>query len=239
MRFLLLAYLIISSIKSFATANCGQALAEARPLNFRQVEIYRRNNNVGQQQVGDLHFKTWFEVGPFTEGVSNFIGMTEDGHIYHLISWQDRKIARLLSGQRVFKSIYLRDGHLLTATDQNDNLLFYSPSTWLTSPLKSLMQKGLTYTVAGSATAVAVLSFLFPDLMSMQLAPVITTSAVAFSTFFAMVQRYDRLNTFPDGFIEGHEVNPRDLALTSWAPPEENSLAPRTPAEATEDHRKP
>lgn len=251
MRFSFFILTFILSSSAFA-ADCRLALGEKRPLSFRNVEVFRRNNNIGQQQVGDIHFTQWFEVGSADEHVSSFIGMTSEGHVYHLIQWKDRRVARLLSGERQFKEILMRDGYTLAGLDTQDNLLFYSPSKWLLSPLKSTVKQGLAYTAVGSGAAAAVLAFFFPDLMSMgfdlgfvtaPIAPLFITSSIGFQTFFVMLMRYERLNTFPDGFVDlvsfNNKEKLREGLASHWNPPPLDSLAPRGPEAATEDHRKP
>lgn len=242
MRFSFLVFLFTLSANALATSSAAQtctfALAEKRPIEFKNVEVFRRNNNVGQQQVGDLTFEQWFSVGPFAENVENFIGLTKDGHIYHLVKWNNRTVARLLSGHRIFKEIYLRDGRILSAENEKKQILFYSPSAWLTSPKKAVLKHGFLSAV-GSAAAISAISFVYPDFLTMDYAQLVAGSGIGLQTFLLMLVRYDYLNTFPDGFVETPHLIGRDLALTDWTPPQQDELTPPVPAYATEDVRKP
>lgn len=245
MRVLLSIFILSVSLNSFAKNDCTLALASQSPLLFRNVEVFRRNNNIGLQQVGDIRFKEWFEVGPFVDGVSNFIGLTDEGSIYHLVQWQNRRVARLLSGEKKFQSIHFQNNSELKARDESGQLLTYSAIKWLTSPVKSIVKEGLTITAIGSATAVATLAYFFPDVMAMgfdtaffkiPIMPVFLSGSIAFQTFFVMLFRYERLNTFPDGFTD-HAAD--ENTANHWIAPDVESLPPPMPEAAIEDQRKP
>ena len=211
-------------------------LSEQRPLNFRNVEVFRRNNTVGLQQKGELNFEKWFEVGPESKEVVGFIGLTKDGRVYHVLQWKTRRIAYLLSGVRTIKDIYLDNKERLIVVDQKNQVWLYSPSKWLSSPVKSIVAKGVAMTTAGSAAIWGTLAIFFPDLIqSSPLVPTFLSISIGFQTFFTMLTRYEYLNNQPDGFVSldsGYEVGTQ-----TWNPPDLSSLPPCPNEEACEDIR--
>lgn len=226
--------------------DCGQylhkhgiqsvSLSEQRPLSFRNVEVFRRNNTVGLQQKGELIFEKWFEVGPESKEVVGFIGLTKEGRVYHLLQWKNRRIAYLLSGVRTIKDIFLDNEERLIAVDQNNQVWLYSPSKWLSSPLRFITQKGMAITVAGSAALWGTLAIFFPELIqSSPLVPAFLSVSIGFQTFFTMLARYEHLNNQPDGFISLDSDT--KVEAQTWQPPDLSLLPPCPNEEACEDIR--
>lgn len=214
-----------------------------RTLTFKNVEVFRRNNNLGQQQIGDINLEKWFEIGPLVEGLSNYIGLTKEGKVYHLVQWKDRKIARLLSGKRQIKEISLSEEGLLKAIDDKNERLVYSAAKWNYSPARMLLKKVVTMTSAVTASSTAVLALIFPEVMDMGLhiseltlpfIPVLIASATAMETAFFQVNRFDQMNTYTDGFVSLNAPNKEDLIdSTDWSVKNLEAL-PKPVEEATE-----
>lgn len=238
--------------------------SQERPLTFKKVEVLRRNNHVGLQQVGDIQFEKWIEVGPFAEGVYNQIGLTKEGKLYHLVNWKSRKIARLLSGDQFFKSLFLFKNKFIIAVDFSGEVFVFSPSKWLLSPLKDSLRRGIAIWTGTSLAVTALVGLVFPDMVgagsqsfsNLSMTAGFVATITAMNTFFIMVQRYDRLNTFPNGFIplgfkftqgveslqkqllEISEQKIEQLSVETYLKtPDLDSLDPQMPEAATEDIR--
>ena len=239
-------------------------LPQDRKLTFNNVQVYRRNNNVGLQQVGVIEFQKWIEVGPFAENVYNHVGLTAEGRLYHLVQWKNQRVARLLGGRREFKNFFFLNNEVLAAVDAQNAVFLYAPAKWITSPLKSTLKTGTLITGGFSAALTAAISYFAPEMMTIGFqvgetmvptAGFAIASVVGMNTFFVMLQRYERLNTFPDGFVKttlvfkDPETLKNDLlgidqkalreffARQALQPPERHQLDPEMPEMATEDIR--
>lgn len=226
------------------------ATAQNTMLTFKDVEVFRRNNGIGLQQVGEIQFEKWIEVGSeeeFNNGIHSYIGLTKEAKVYHLIQWKNRKIARLLSGVKSIKDIYLSNKETLIAVDQNDHMLMYLHSLWLRSPAASAKALWLKTTLIGSAAAVTALSLLFPELMNMgydtglftvPIPPVFLSTSIALQSFFMALIHYEYLNNNPDGFTDAYfELYDEKQMKTDWSAPPPSSLPPPMPDMATESIR--
>lgn len=234
-----------------------------RKMTFAGAEVYRRNNQLGIQQVGKVEFEKWIEVGPYAteDTIYNFIGITKAGRLYHAIRWKGvRSVAWLMSGQREINRIFMLKNEVLVAVDKDSQVLIYSPSKWLTSPLKQNLKRGVAVWAAVTTAVSAVFTAIFPESLSMGfsdssfIVPVLGISSVtAMNTAFVMLNRYERLNTFPDGFIETGIKYTNDQQLQSdlltrysqvdlqqffasqhFLPPDLSTLDPALPEVATE-----
>lgn len=251
------------------SASAGAALerAQDRPLNFKNVEVYRRNNGVGLQQVGDLQFEKWIELPISRPGAENFIGLTRDRRIYHLVHWRGRSIARLLNGpggeREKIREIFLYRDQILVAVTSESEIKIYSPMKWLKSPMRSVFLKGTGFWGASTAVGIGALYLFAPDLRVMGMSdefllPVSASFIGAvnvMNSFFFMLFHYEHENTFPDGFVPSTirftdvVKLERDLAnltpeqvnslLTAehFYPPAEEDLFPPLPELAREDIR--
>lgn len=241
--------------------------AQDRPLNFKNVEVYRRNNGVGLQQVGDLRFEKWIELPISRPGADNFIGLTRDWSIYHLVHWQGRSIARLLNGpsgeREEIREIFLFQDEILVAVTSESKVKIYSPLKWLKSPMKSVFQKGAVFWGASTAVGIGALYLLAPDLRAMGMSDELLLPMSAsfigaanfMNSFFFMLFHYEHYNTFPDGFVgssirftdvtklekELANLTPEQvkslLTAEHFYPPAEEDLFPSMPELAREDIR--
>jgi hypothetical protein len=178
---------------------------QARSLLFKRLEVFRRNNSLGMQQQGEVTFSRWIEIPPFQENIFNYIALTPEGRLYHVVDGVDRQMARLLSGPLQIEQFYIYKKSVLVAVDSNQRLLFFNPQKWMNKPLKGLLQKGfLAWASITSLATVSLYQFL-PD--SLGTSSIVLMSgaagvASAINTFLVMLARYDRLNTYPDGFVD-------------------------------------
>jgi hypothetical protein len=188
------------------------------PITFSQVEVFRRNNDIGIQQKGEMHFEQWSEL-TFEylnteldhEEVANIIGRTPDGRIYHLIKYQQRTLARLLSGDMRFTHFELSNKGRLVAWNDQGQSWAYSPELWSLSPKKTVLKTwaklwGLTTAplVLGKIILIEDFNFQTEILgmsLSLPLIEIFMASVVAMSSGFAMLSKYEHLNTYPNGFI--------------------------------------
>lgn len=180
--------------------------SQKRPLEFTKTEVFRRNNDIGQQQVGTLHIKKWFELPPYDQGYYNFVGIADDGKLYHVIDWEGkRRLARLLGGQRQFQDLALMNGELLVAVDLQGKIFVYSPDRWAKSPRNKIITQ--TFLISGGLFSAMAASFYVttPEAFDSSLGPMILGASAVVSflqTGFWGLFRYERLNTYPDGFIK-------------------------------------
>ncbi len=180
--------------------------SQHRPLVFTNTEVHRRNNNMGQQQVGELRLDSWFELPPYDSGFYNFVGITKGGQIYHVIDWEGhRRIARLLSGTRLYVELYLLNGQLLVAQDQNGDLFVYSPEVWRKSPLKKIVKQAMAFNSLLFISATSIFYSMAPSAVEELLFPIVASVigvSTSLQTSFWALFKYERLNTYPDGFIK-------------------------------------
>jgi len=229
---------------------------QVRPLVFTNTDVFRRNNDIGLQQVGEIRLEKWIEIDFNPEhDYYNFIGLTQEGAIYQAIDWHgQRRIARQLSGEQFYKDLYVINDQIIAAVAQGGEVYLYSPYLWKKSPRSQLIKRGAALWAGISSLTTVGLYMFNPDI-----APVLSVAAsvaAAMQVGFVMLFRYDRENTFPDGFVktdlvisspevaEGilSNLTPEQLRrFLLWddlAVPERNSLFPQLPEEATEDIRR-
>lgn len=196
-------------------------------IYFSQAEIFRRNNDYGLQQLGGLKFILWseltFEFNPELQSqASTIVGLTTSGEIYHLIKFNDRTIARKLSGTSIFKTFSLTNKGRLLAIDENNNNFLFSADLWLESPKKSILKRWLKLWGTVSVGAIGAKFILLNDYylpieifnrtVNLPALEVFFSSVVALSSGFAMLSRYEHLNTHPNGFIKISN----SYSLDSW-----------------------
>lgn len=210
--FILFALVVFSSPASWAVFRCQEIFRfvnieapQERTLLFKRLEVFRRNNNIGPQQQGEQMFDRWIEIPPFQENIFNYIALTPEGRLYHVVDGMDRQIARLLSGPLQIKQFYIYKKSILVAVDSDQRVLFFDPKRWMKSPLGGLTQKGFMVW-AGITTTVTLAMYQFlPEALSSQslmLLSGVTGVAAGINTFLVMLARYDRLNTYPNGFVD-------------------------------------
>lgn len=188
------------------------------PLIFSQVEVFRRNNDIGLQQQGELKLVQWseltFEYGPHSDRdfeVANIIGLTEEGQLFQLIKFKDRTIARLLSGNLFIEDFQLSNKGRLLAWSQEAESLVYKPELWNKSPRKKVLQTWLKYWGVTTIAVVAGKLMFLPDLnftmdlwnytLPLPMFEFFISSVVGLSSGFAMLSRYEHHNTYPNGFV--------------------------------------
>lgn len=183
--------------------------SQVRPLVFSSTEVFRRNNNIGIQQLGELRLEKWIELKPYSDKAYNFIGLTKSGRIYQVVDWNgQRSVARLLSGDKVFEDVFLLNQKKLGAIDYEGRVHFYSPIIWARSPLKSILKRGALLwsgvTLIGSVSLHQMTGELWSKAESnlLMLAPTVFVGLISgLQTALVMTSRYDHLNTHPDGFF--------------------------------------
>lgn len=271
-RNIMVVALLISPTVTFAHTACPNLLVsneldepQHRVLSFRNVEVFRRNNGVGLQQKGNIEFERWIELSNPSDEIENFIGLTKEGRLYHLLQWRkSRQIARLLNGDQKFNDFYIYGKQIVVAVDMENTVHLYSPSKWLLSPVKETIKRGTKIWLATSATVTGVLALWFPEFFDLgpvvssvkiPMAAAFVSVASAVNTFFVMVYRYDRLNTFPNGFVrtdlrlanvaglksELDRLQPEGLeammSASHFLPPNEDEIAPPLHEQAVEPIR--
>ncbi len=188
------------------------------PLSFSQVEVFRRNNDIGLQQQGEIKLVQWseltFEFGPQSDGdfeVANIIGLSEKGQLFHLIKFENRTIARLLSGDLYIDEFQLSNKGRLLAWNSYGESLIYRPELWNKSPRKKVLQTWLKYWGLTTTTVVAGKLIFLPDInftvevwsynMPLPMFEFFISSVVGLSSGFAMLSKYEHHNTYPNGFV--------------------------------------
>lgn len=235
--------------------------SQVRPLTFSKVEVHRRNNNIGVQQYGDMRLEKWFELAPYSEEAYNFVGLTPEGRVYQVVDWHgQRRIARLLSGEKQFEDIYLIDGKALAATDRAGQVYLYSPKRWAQSPRGEAIKMGAMIWSGVTFITTAGIYLLVPDainwnIYSVPLPATFVGVVSALQTGFVMLNRFDHKNTYPDGFLKTDlnisssvdlesafsmlsvDVVKHLVERTDFALPERSALPPTQPEETTEGIR--
>ncbi|NCN42204.1 hypothetical protein GW916_13255 [bacterium] len=257
--------MILTSLSSFASEEtpCPDLLlsdlipSEERPLTIPDVEVYRRNNNIGQQQKGSIEFSKWMDLHVENPSWQNTLGITPDGRVFHVVQSKTKRVGRLLSGTQNIKEIYLYKHQVLVAVDSSNNVFLFSPRQWLTSPLKTSVKRGLL--LWGGSAALAMIGVHLGEPLTIERLPEVigyVSAMTALTSFFAIVQRFDRINTFPNGLqkTDWTSQRPKDLIknLSSkdiedlkvyfsedhFTAPDLDRLEPTGPESAQEDIRK-
>lgn len=238
--------------------------SQVRPVTFKEVEVYRRNNRLGPQQMGTLVLEKWIEIGPYQEGIYNYVGLTRDGKLYHLIEWPQRRIARLLGGERPFADLFLVRNEVLGAIDRDGQVFLYSPARWQNSRMTDLITRAGAIWGSLTISLTAAVSLISPEALNMYLhlgdvplplLPAFVATTGFLSTGFAALGRYEHINTFPDGMVLSRfqavtvydlqrqllAMTPDDImpyeSFTHLQPPSFQGLDPRLAPELTEDIR--
>lgn len=257
---------------SFAENFCGSYLESESilfehffPISFENVEVFRRNNDIGLQQIGKLKFKQWSELtfeysDDVDNAVTSLVGLTESGRIYHLIKFKDRTLARLLSGENNFKDFQVSNKGRVIAWDNDDKNFIYSSALWMESPKKSILKRWLALWGFSTAIVVSAKAVLMGDLyfpievfsfdINLPLVELLLSGTAGMSSGLAMLSRYDHLNTYPNGFLPFKEPLSRSNWLENldlktlvaenhydFAPPEPDLLSPKIPANLGEGIR--
>lgn len=230
-------------------------LTQVRPLVFADTDVFRRNNDIGLQQVGELRLEKWIEIDfDPKKDYYNFVGLNSEGRIYQAIDWHgQRRIARQLSGEKLYDDLFIINNKILGAVTKEGQVHLYSPYRWRKSPKNRLTGRGLVLWSGVSAlTTAALFSW------NSEIAPVLSvaaSAATAMQVGFIMLFHYDRKNTFPDGFIKTKLSIPEGKSIKSILSqltpdvlnhflleddlnvPDRSVLFPRLTNESTEDIR--
>jgi hypothetical protein len=214
---------------ALATEQCRDLLIQpeetllfkyTRSQPFTNVEVFRKNNDMGPQQMGRLSFTVWFELSfEFSENAedTSIVGLTKEGQVYHLIQIGDRRVAYRLNGTKVFKDISVTNhGKILALTDKSTTEV-YSPSLWATPAKEMAVKKWLKLFSVAAGIGILGAQFMPPlDLpiemtipyinltlfnFNFPLYEIILTGAGALSSSFAALSFYQHINTYPDGFM--------------------------------------
>lgn len=187
---------------------------EARQLAFKDVEVFRQNNNWGQQQVGTITFNEWFDLPSPNSDTFNYVGLTPQGDIYHLVHIGGRNVARLLNGRRQFKKILLFEGGILVALDTKARVFVYSAAQWGESPKSKVIKTAVASWAALNSALLGTLALLAPDIFSygpelsgfhLSIPVTMLSLASALNGGFISLYKFEHLNTFPDGFVYASE----------------------------------
>lgn len=197
-------------------------------IYFSDVDIFRRNNDVGLQQNGTLGFVKWFKLDADVENQS-YIGLTEDGVLYHLVPFSsERPMARRLSGQKQIADFWLtQETQELVVVDQQGRSFVYRSHIWSRSPLRALLRRAGASWLAMTAVTIALLKSQFsPDdvtllqnLLTVQGYEPVVPIAWLMTFLFPMLRYYESSNTFPEGLARirwqpGEPLNEALLATT-------------------------
>lgn len=190
-------------------------VAQVRPLVFADTDVFRRNNDIGLQQVGELRLEKWIEIDfDPNNDYYNFVGLNAEGRIYQAIDWHgQRRIARQLSGEKLYNDLFIINNKILGAVTKEGQVHLYSPRRWRKSPKNRLIGRGLFLWSGVSALTTAGLFSWNPEI-----APVLSAAAsvaTAMQVGFIMLFHYDRQNTFPDGFIKTELFVPEGKSIRS------------------------
>lgn len=171
------------------------------PMVFNHVEVFRRNNNMGMQQFGEIKLARWIDL-PFTGYDHNFVGISDTGRIYHIIKYENRTIARPISGQRSFTDIFVAEPGLIAAVDYEGKIEIYDPLAWTKrGGLKSTAIFGVSMWTALTGGTLA-LAYSYGVQIPMEFLAAFVGGSSALQTSFVMMFEYMQNNTFPDGFVK-------------------------------------
>lgn len=235
---------------------------------FNNVDIFRQNNNIGPQQRGKLRLEKWIDFTldfEYKSTANSAIGLTAEGKLYHVVTFEGRTIARLLNGQEQFKDFKMLESGEIIALDVRDRTQVYFPHLWETSPKKTVIRKGSTYWGLSSVVAIGTKLALLGSTGAVPLmeisqftvgVPILETMIIAtagMNTGLVMANKYYHMISYPNGFIP-IEVSYNDhLKLFSeirklrakhpellksqqhLEPPDFSALPPALPKELTED----
>lgn len=214
MNFLFLG-LFLFSTNALAQSECREIFSifnfeetQIRPVDFKDVDIYRRNNNNGvQQYLPNLRFQAYTDITPYSKDLANTVGLTSEGKIYHAVRVKDRSVARLLSGDARYQHFWLSSSGTLIGVRQDGRVMMYSPKRWWRSPVPGLVGHAVGAWLGSWGALVFAMDRLVPHAMEysfldtgMQLMTVFTGFGLAMSHAFYNLQRYSTLNTATDGF---------------------------------------
>ena len=235
---------------------------------FNNVDVFRQNNNIGPQQRGKLRLEKWIDFTldfEYKSTANSAIGLTAEGQLYHVVTFEGRTIARLLNGQEQFKDFKMLESGEIIVLDVRDRTQVYFPHLWETSPKKVVMKKGLMYWGLSSAVTIGAKLALVGSTGTVPLMeisqftvgiPILETMIIAtagMNTGLVMANKYYHMISYPNGFIP-LEVSYNDhLKLFSeirklrakhpellksqqhLEPPDFSALPPALPKELTED----
>lgn len=262
--------LLATSFNALAFQSCENHLSNEdllfrneNPITFQKVEVYRKNNNYGPQQNGNIKFKLRYDLSYEFQNpnlAASAVGLTPEGRIYHIVEFNNRTIARLLSGHHIITNIEVTNKGRILALDDKGNFYLYSPQKW-NAPLKRLILKrwfklwGLTSLGAVVAKNILLHDFFFSTeilgfAVQLPMLELFFSGAAAMSSGFAMLSKYEDMITYPNGLIPlPSNFNPTNWInnptleaysaknLQDFDPPAEEILDPRLNLEFTEDIR--
>ena len=213
MRFLRLALFTIVPFIFLASLNAEEVketVIAAHNFNLRHnnVDMVNRHQGVGEFTVADIQFKKWLNVPEDLAHVDAMIGLTATGEVIHVIQFEGRKVARILSGNKTFKDIAISADGLLFAVDLENNLQIFDNSKWIKSPAFKLFKLGLTLWTTTTAIVTAT-SFAIYEILSDQpmhhlflLTSGVSAISSGLSTALMSAIRYGDLNEYTDGFVK-------------------------------------
>lgn len=266
---ILLALCTIYTSNNCFAQSCSDLLGSEHTLYennnkiiFKHTEVFRHNNNLGQQQEGDLTFIKWFEMDYQLNDFSSIIGITETGNLYHLISFHNgRTVARKLNGTTVVDDFKVSSQGRILAKDQRQVYTF-SSQLWMRPSSKAAFQKWRKLWTVSAIPAVALKYILWPDIFlykdlfsySVPI-PAIETSLIglsAFSSAFAALYYYEHINGNPTGltpisinfdnplwFAESEVLKHSQNNLEHFNKPPIESLGPKLKSELSIDIENP
>lgn len=179
-----------------------------RIMTFRRVELSRRNNAIGPQQLGDINIQKWRELDFNQSSVEVFIGLDKQGKMFHLVKTQGRTIGRLLGGQQRFQDFFVTEDGKLFAIDFDGQVHAFKSKNWFNK--KNYILTGVGEWALTSAVVMGGLKLLWPEYNTVSVGagmqsyvPMIDVSlltSLGLAKFFGILNRYYYANTFPDGF---------------------------------------
>lgn len=222
--FYVLLFLSSMSLNHRALARplCGDYLnsflyQNTNVIFFNNVDVFRQNNDIGPQQRGKLRLEKWVDFTLDFEHKStanSAVGLTSEGKMYHVVTFEGRTIARLLNGQEIFTDFKMLQSGEIIALDAQKKTQVYFPHLWELSPRNSSLKKGLMYWGLSSAIAIGTKLALvgqtgtlpFFEFSGMTLGlPILETvvvGAAGMNTALVMANRYYHMISYPNGFVK-------------------------------------
>jgi len=173
-------------------------------LIFENVQIVRRNENVGVHVERKVVFEKWIKIAQ-----DAWIGIESNDQIMLVLDLGDRRIGKPLSSLSKMSDIFLASNGVLTAIDERGEVFQYRQEAWDQSSLKSIVHRGgLGFLLASCATmgAVIVNQWFFAEntfsSLNSCVAPILVgvVSSGLISAFWGL-RKYELDNEMPNGFV--------------------------------------
>lgn len=183
------------------------------PRVFQGVEVFRRNNDIGIQQLGELKLTQWVETHFINNKIQSLVGLSQEGRVFQVVHYgPQRTIARLLSGQQSFKEIYMSEKGQLFAVKSDGSVHAYLSNKWAQSPLRKIIKDAGKLWLATSLSLVALtksftessemIVLVESTLANFTALDLTISAATLLSVTLNMSNRFQSLNTLPDGFTK-------------------------------------